>query len=138
MTGITHYPATEGSKTGKSDFKLTDLAITSGNNFRLITYCFESLPNCSIQEVHIQERFPGYGYAVNNDCNLAVRVMKGINVTLFIHNEEKTLIFSKGEGFEISKGTPFYIVVEPSAIFLVVSDPPFNKEQAKIVTFDGN
>lgn len=120
---IYHHPATPEVSTGKTDFKE-------------IAFDFMSLQNCSISEVHVENRFPDGGYAVNRVCNLAVRVMKGYRVTLFIKDEKETLTFSKGTGFEIPKGIPFYVVTEPSAIFYVVSEPPFDKEQLEIVTFD--
>jgi uncharacterized protein YaiE (UPF0345 family) len=95
---------------------------------------FPSLSNCSIREVHINERFPESAYAKNSICNLAIRVMKGY-MTLFIHDEEQTVTFKKGESFEIPKNTAYYIVAEPSVVLFIVSEPIWSEEQLKIVTF---
>ena len=118
---IIHYEATSDSMRESSDFK--------ERNFD-----FPSLPNCTIQEIHIAERFPEYGYAKNSICNLAIRVMKGY-MTLFIYNEERTMDFKKGVSFEIPKNTPYYIVAEPSVVLYIVSAPVWDNKQLEIVTF---
>lgn len=118
-----HHPATPELSTGNTDLKRID-------------FPFGALPNVSISEVHITNRFPEYGYAINDECSLAVRVMKGYKVTLFIHGTNETLSLSKGTGFEIKKGTPFYLVTEPSCVLYEVSDPPFFQGQQRIVTFN--
>lgn len=118
---VTHYPATSEMK-GQEDLR--------ERNFD-----FPSLLDCSIREVHIDNRFPAYGYAKNNICNLAIRVMKGYKMTLFVHGEEDTIPFAKGESFEIPKNTPYYLIAEPSVVLYVVSEPVWNEKQQDIVTF---
>ena len=62
--------------------------------------------------------------------------MKGYKTTVFIKDdEEKDRLFLRGESFEIPKGLPFYIVAEPSAVLYVVSEPPWNDDQSRLVTF---
>ena len=117
-----HHPATPELSPGNIDLKRID-------------FLFKALPSVSISEVHVSNRFPEYGYAVNDECNLAVRVMKGYNVTIFIHGTKETFSLSKGTGFEIKKGTPYYLIADPSCVLYEVSEPPFSKAQQRIVTF---
>lgn len=118
---VIHYPATSEMK--------------SGEDLKERAFGFPSLLNCSIREVHIENRFPVYGYAKNNICNLAIRVMKAHRVTLFVYGEEITIPFKKGESFEIPKNIPYYLIAEPSAVLYIVSEPIWDEAQSKIVTF---
>jgi hypothetical protein len=118
---ITYYEATSDRMREQAGFKERD-------------FDFPSLVGCTIQEIHITDRFPDTGYAKNTDCNLAIRVMKG-HMTLFVYNEEQTLCLAKGASFEIPKNTPYYIIAEPLVVLLTVSEPPWDKKQGTIVFF---
>lgn len=118
---IEHFPAT---------LKETETEY----DFREIPLTFPSFKNCSLFEVHIVDRFPDYGYSKNPLSDLAIRIMKGKSIHIFVH-KEGGLNLMRGSTFEIPKNTPYYIVAEPSAVLYVVSNQRIESMQQEIVTF---
>lgn len=120
MEIVTRFEATPSIMVGKDDYAERH-------------YETPSLEGCSIREVHVQNRFPVEKYALNRDCNIFIRVLKGYELTLVTLNGD-SMVSKKGECFEIPKGTAYYILVNPVAILEVVSTPPWNEEQLILVT----
>lgn len=118
---ITHFGATPAIMVGKDDYWERVFEIPT-------------LTGCNIREVHIQNRFPSHGFALNNKCNIFIRVSKGYELTLFTANGDG-ISSRKGESFVVPKGTAYYIITNPVAVLLIMSEPPWDKEQAEIVTF---
>ena len=87
---------------------------------------------CDVREIHIKDRFPSSGYALNRICNVRIRVLKGLEATLFAF-KEGFWRSKKGDTFNISKDTHYYLIANPIAVIEVISEPPFSEEQFSIV-----
>lgn len=108
-----------------------DRELKSDDSIQSFEYNFPT-PELNIAEICIRKRYPESGFAKNNKSKMIVKVLSGEVVLSWIESEcVREIRAVKNSVVYIEAGTLYYWNPEPEVTLYIVSNPPWNKDQAE-------